>query len=265
MTLIAFFTSLLIILFIIAILYRHTKPSETHIQIIHLLLIYLVVTSILDQTTSVTIYFPSVKLSSTNCRNFDVVYHIFAGSGHWAAFMLSLNRMIAVVFPHHYARFNKRSATVATILIGWLILLACSLPFFVGSGWYVTNVPPWNNCAVLPMTHGNGKIFQARAILSIHVPISGTIVLYVLILLSQLRKKFNRDGAVDRKMQATLERRILIGKMLCASQLWDLACYLPQFVLANYLNVFAKNPHLILLMWALESCGDFGTPNIGLG
>ncbi|XP_055344921.1 uncharacterized protein LOC129592819 [Paramacrobiotus metropolitanus] len=265
-TFIEFLTSLSIILLIIAILYRHWRPSESHIQIIHMLLTSLLITAVVNPAMTLSIYFPSVTLSLTNCRNLYVAYIICAGSEQWASFMLSINRLIAVVFPYHYSKFNNRVVTVAAMLIGWVILLAFALPMVVGSGWDTALVPPWNICVFRPTTQANWEIFRISGIVGAYLPITGTLFCYLIILLSQLRlkrsKHRHRDPA-EQSMHLKMKRRILIGKMLFASSLWYLACYLPHIVITTYhFYIYVRNPHLQMWMRALYYSGYLGTPVI---
>ncbi|XP_055348750.1 uncharacterized protein LOC129595696 [Paramacrobiotus metropolitanus] len=259
-TFVEILTSLLIILLIIAILYRHGKPSESHVQIILMLSVSLLITAVINPALTLPLYFPSLTLSLTNCRFFYVAYIICPSSEQWAAFMLSINRLVAVVFPSHYTKFNKRGVTFATIFLGWLTHLAIGLPIAVASGFDTALAPPLNICVVRPVTPVSIEIFRVTGILGIYLPIAGTNFCYLVILLSQLRFRFSKP-TIDRTMDLKIQRRIFIGKMLFASSLWHLVCHVPLIVVTHfYYYLYVKNPHLQLWMRTMYYSGYLGTP-----
>ncbi|XP_055354432.1 uncharacterized protein LOC129600066 [Paramacrobiotus metropolitanus] len=262
-------TSVLIILLISAILYRRGRPSHSSLQILHMLVLELIIVSIIHPTLSVTVYFPSLALSLVNCRNFYVFYIIVAGAEQWASFLLSVNRCIAIVFPLHFAKLNNRYATIGAILTGWIIMTAWTLPVAIDAGWRISLSAPWNICTLVPMTPVNGRIFQANSSFGIYFPISGTIVCYLVVLLSQLKERFNKcrvnvaaDGAYDQTFELKRNRRMTAAKMLFGSSLWYLACYLPHIVITVfYRQVYADNPPLQLWMRVVYNSGYIGTPS----
>jgi hypothetical protein len=240
------------LLLIVVIFVEKLHKRGSGCLIVHLVLIEMLVCFVhLPLNTLMTFKAQFHTFPNSVCPYVHLTFLWTQHAGHWSAFFLAVNRLVASIFPHKYAN-NPRIIKIFSILMmiaAWVIGFVNNfLPYIGIGGWYELR-PPWYSCGLRSDGSPFCAIVQA---LGVYVPEVGLLGLYFTILL-----KFNLLGFASNQVgtevqHATTERirrRYLLAKLMLVSSLWYCICYFPNTVIAStsLVRFFIQNP--VMQLW----------------
>ena len=191
---------------------------------------------------------------------FIAIIHV----GHFIQCFISINRFIAIIFPHHYRSLCSRKTVTFSIIVSWLLGFGLTSLFYFHIGGKFT----------LGVTGGcepfvtNPDVFMIITSFNSYLPISILGVLYFFIFIQMtLKGHVSKWQSVYDGEPQTLavkqrqERRVVIARMLFVSFLWYFVCLLPiPMVLDIHPDLYRKNLHVALWLHFLSLLGHAANP-----
>ncbi|OQV19481.1 hypothetical protein BV898_06472 [Hypsibius exemplaris] len=165
----------------------------------------------------------------------------------WLAFLLAVNRVIAVCLPHVYSQYSTRKANYLGVAFSWLFSLLCVVPIALRVGGSIEQSNS-GNCIFLP-----AKIGHVLLALLSSAPIGLTGVAYIVVGMKiccvDVISRRSVLPAVpvttrEQKQRSNFaRRRMAVTRMLCCSYLFGCACTAPGYVISSvYPGVYCRDP-----------------------
>ncbi|XP_055329917.1 octopamine receptor beta-2R-like [Paramacrobiotus metropolitanus] len=270
MVMLGIVSALLSISLILSILLRRHVLAGSQCLVVHLLFIELLVGGGVVPALALSTAVPSLRPSSASCALFYLAVSWIVQAEHWSALCLSINRLTAILLPHHYPAWTSRPAIFIMTTLSWLIPLTTTLPQMLGVVGRFDALPPWQSCGVV-MAVGPQRPTQVFLLaLGSYFPMAGTFANYLVIFLTlqMWRVRRQTDGKEGGRSARVLEKsrkRLRMAKMLFASSLWFMICYLPfTITLVYFSRLYVAMPAMHLWMRMLYYAGLTGSPVIFL-
>ncbi|XP_055353512.1 galanin receptor 2a-like [Paramacrobiotus metropolitanus] len=272
-----FILMLVSVTFLILAIYAVVKAGQNRISasqilILHFLSAELAICSGLYPAIQFTYYLPKFRFGTYSCDIFQFFYMWIAGAEQWTMLNLSINRLMAVHFPHSYSRYVNTKSVLVTLAFAWIVPLIVMIMLAAKFGGQSMPVYiPWGTCVVRPSPSGQSWVLQAVNFLCMVIPLSGTLLCYAIILLGSwkkygIRRTVPDDSVLTPAQQSDLQRqrkKLSMARMLFVSAFWYLLCYLPHTMIVSLAPfLYAVYPHLGLWTRTVYFMGFAGNPVI---
>ncbi|XP_055333555.1 short-wave-sensitive opsin 1-like [Paramacrobiotus metropolitanus] len=203
---------------------------------------------------------------TVDCDAFAVAFIGFLHVEHWTDCFLSINRLIAILYPHRYAVWRSKNVVGSMIVVAWILGLCSTVPFFYGFGleFRIANL---GSCEPHVTDTGQALILL---ILGAFLPVGIRGILHTVICVRTTTCARSQWEPVqadhnNHSMTRTAKRSVVVARMLFASFIWYALCLLPiPVVLTGFQHVFDEN--IIVRFWLhfLILCGNAADPIIFL-
>ncbi|XP_055356489.1 G-protein coupled receptor 151 protein-like [Paramacrobiotus metropolitanus] len=243
------FASLLVVILILS---RRQLRHGCGLIIVHSLIANLLLCAISFVISCALLYRKSIGLGAIHphhCKPIMWLQMALRCAVNWLEVLITLNRLIAIYFPHHYRVSSGKRVTAWTVAGVWLVSALYALPawFDVGAKYALT---PLGHCAIAVNPDNLGAL---NNVFGAYLPIALTAVCFGVIYGKLVVRKRNPDA---RDKSGSVKRRARVIPMLFAAFLWNAACFLTMPVtLSSSPNVFVTEPALVLLFMTLTVLG----------
>ncbi|GAV00040.1 hypothetical protein RvY_10950-2 [Ramazzottius varieornatus] len=174
------------------------------------------------------------------CAPYYVGFHLTMVVCSWADVALSVNRVIAICFPHHYDRCKTVKVSLILAIAPWLLAAVFVILAELKIG------------SVFVLAAGRGcskRLLNRLGTFLNFMEVIGPCVIVVLASLvvfysTQLRKRKDSSGdMVSVRLTRLIRRRLIIAKAMGLSALWCILCVAPPTVIVNlYPQVLSIHP-----------------------
>lgn len=238
--LICFGTALYMIL-LGALYTKRQRQRAAGILILHSVLIemYLCIVNF-SIFVGTTIYAQKYTAVSRNfCNHTQFIYWSAFVTWNWSSLLLSVNRFVGMVFPHIYRKWTTKTAIVLSLMFPWLIGIMMSTLFYSGTVGSFDVMPPLGFCGLrlkykwsLNMVNITGVSIPNALAGALYLALCGKMAWH------KIRKKIDPMFAESQRAASAtdrvVERRFTTAKMLLASILLYMACFLPGLLTAEF-------------------------------
>ncbi|XP_055342327.1 rhodopsin-like [Paramacrobiotus metropolitanus] len=252
--------SILSTLLIVSLSVRRRYRNSANLLVIHALTVEVTNMAILTPLSNTAIWAHQTGHPfHINCVPVAFFQILLTVLSNWSLVLLAINRMIAVVFPHHYARYTRHRPLVLSIIVIWILGLATTVPLLFGVGGTLNRFNPLGHCGVQPT---RGVFFSMYT----HVSFTGTMIIQAVcytLVVGALRRAVQVADTQNFAEQRKQRRQRAISVVLLVVYVWYLACYLPIPVITTYFYHYWKDNYT-LFVWlrTVMICGSAGTPVI---
>ncbi|XP_055356179.1 uncharacterized protein LOC129601408 [Paramacrobiotus metropolitanus] len=258
-------------LFLIIITSQKLRSGSGYL-IAHLLLTNAVLCSVHMLILSVSTYFyaPVNPLSDTFCQHTLLWYYASLDSVNYTSLLIGINRLIAIIFPHHYPHLTTKPVTFSMVLFPWMIGFTLALLVYFRQGAVFQSTPPWGTCGVAPAPET--VTYTVITHLAATVPITALGGVYLLIFLHvgveivrRQRQVVAAEAVKEVRKRVVFRRRWRSVRMLFVSYVWYTCCLMPAPIAAGvFAGAYTSQPVLALFLRALLLFGYATIPVVCL-
>ncbi|XP_055353544.1 rhodopsin-like [Paramacrobiotus metropolitanus] len=229
-------TGALLIIFYLFAMHRLRKlTTGSGLLVAHALIIDLIFCLGGVPVIAIPVYLTQMQVHfEYSCMPVDFFLLFIMIAGNWTAVVLSINRWLAVVTPHHYARIATRRMSFLTLLFVWSVALGCSIPFLNTIPGMVHGILPSGICGLIRQS---GPTTMILVVFGTYLPLVLMAIVYSsLFIYTRMQNKFNKieNQANEERPFRAFERRLRIAKALCLSFIWYCLCILPPPILTVF-------------------------------
>lgn len=251
---------------IAAILSSKKLRSGCGVLIVHMLGINFVLCSIIMPMLAYTTFHGDTYqyVSQEFCRYQVSFYLLFNWAVIWASLMISINRFVAIFFPHNYSKWTSKTVMIWMILMIWIPPVVCALNLFFGIGAKLVVNKTWGACGTVPVP---GFVFLIITFFPMAVPVAIQVAIYMVIfVVVRTRSLFQRpqirpqavpcpdhqaaDALTSRKV-TLFQRRYRSAKMLFISTVLYSVALIPAPIAALLYPVQHNSQPLLQLFFRM--------------
>ena len=198
------------------------------------------------------------------CSGVDFIYLSTYFAVDWADLMISINRLVAIVFPHLYYRMIETTTVIACVSVSWIIPFVLSLLTLLKIIGQYGISQPWNNCAVT-----TSRTLDVMSTVGFYIPTAATTVCYAAIFITMAQQmsrnrrvtEANNTPVILARRKVIWARRYRTAKMFFVTFCFYTVCLLAvPIVLTAAKSWYFSLPLLQLFFRILTPLGYFSIP-----
>lgn len=175
---------------------------------------------------------------------FTALGYVFHPVTNWADVALSANRMVAVMYPHHYTHLASVKCTSFVCVVVWLFGITLVAVITSGVGTSFQEVQP--GACVLFATSKFGTVmvmFVSTIPICVCGLIIASLVIHLLVHRREQSRSLNVQATKSTRRTVVHRRTLALAKVMIASFIWCLISTLPFYIGAYAFATFlAKSP-----------------------
>ncbi|OQV12516.1 hypothetical protein BV898_13242 [Hypsibius exemplaris] len=181
------------------------------------------------------------KLQSYICGPIQFFFALGCAVCNWADVCLSVNRFVAIVFPHYYKWWTSKWVNLAMVALGWAVCTAAILPLAFGQAGSMP-ILAMGQCGFLPIGKSGALVTAVVSYIPYGIIASASLAIWFRIL--QLQRANNRIRTGDAMKRTVISRRrLVVARMLLMTTVWSAICNIPWGVIQfNFPYLYGTEP-----------------------